>query len=50
MKTASTSLRNSLAMLDDADRFEAWKESGITTMIVGAQQPEALQLLAELTL
>jgi len=33
-----------------ADRLEAWKESGITTMIVGAQQPEALQLMAELTL
>src|SRR5829696_6076432 len=33
-----------------AERLEAWKESGITTMIVGAQQPEALQLMAELTL
>jgi F420-dependent oxidoreductase-like protein len=33
-----------------ADRLEAWKESGITTMIVGAQQPEALQLMAELVL
>ncbi len=33
-----------------ADRLDAWKESGITTMIVGAQQPEALQLMAELTL
>ena len=33
-----------------ADRFEAWKESGITTMILGAQQPEALQVMAELAL
>jgi F420-dependent oxidoreductase-like protein len=33
-----------------ADRLEAWKESGITTLIVGAQQPEALQLMAELVL
>ncbi len=33
-----------------ADRLEAWKESGITTMIVGAQQPEALQIMAELVL
>jgi alkanesulfonate monooxygenase SsuD/methylene tetrahydromethanopterin reductase-like flavin-dependent oxidoreductase (luciferase family) len=32
-----------------ADRLEAWKESGITTMIVGAQQREALELMAELT-
>jgi len=33
-----------------ADRFGAWQESGITTMIIGAQQPEALQLMAELAL
>jgi F420-dependent oxidoreductase-like protein len=33
-----------------ADRLAAWKESGITTMIVGAQQREALELMAELTL
>jgi alkanesulfonate monooxygenase SsuD/methylene tetrahydromethanopterin reductase-like flavin-dependent oxidoreductase (luciferase family) len=33
-----------------ADRLEAWKESGITTLIVGAQQPEALELMAELVL
>jgi F420-dependent oxidoreductase-like protein len=33
-----------------ADRLDAWKESGITTMIVGATQPEALQVMAELTL
>ena len=33
-----------------ADRFGAWQESGITTMIIGAQQPEALQIMAELAL
>jgi alkanesulfonate monooxygenase SsuD/methylene tetrahydromethanopterin reductase-like flavin-dependent oxidoreductase (luciferase family) len=33
-----------------ADRLEAWKESGITTMVVGAGQPEALQVMAELAL
>lgn len=33
-----------------ADRLEAWKSSGITTMILGAQQPEALQVMAELLL
>lgn len=33
-----------------ADRFDAWKESGITTMILGAQQPEALQIMAEIAL
>lgn len=33
-----------------ADRLEAWKESQVTTMIVAATQPEALQLMAELVL
>ena len=33
-----------------AERIEAWKESPITTMIVGTVQPEALELMAELTL
>ncbi len=33
-----------------ADRLEAWKSSGINTLIVGAGQPEALQLMAELVL
>lgn len=33
-----------------AERLEAWKESGVTTMILGAQQPEALRLMAELVL
>jgi alkanesulfonate monooxygenase SsuD/methylene tetrahydromethanopterin reductase-like flavin-dependent oxidoreductase (luciferase family) len=31
------------------DLLEAWKESPITTMIVGTGQPEALELMAELT-
>ncbi len=33
-----------------ADRLDAWRESGITTMIMGAAQPEALRLMAELVL
>ena len=33
-----------------ADRLEIWKEAGVTTMIVAAAQPEALQLMAELVL
>ncbi|MSO38405.1 MAG: LLM class F420-dependent oxidoreductase [Acidimicrobiia bacterium] len=33
-----------------ADRLEAWRESGITTMILGAQQPEVLRVMAELVL
>jgi F420-dependent oxidoreductase-like protein len=32
------------------DRIDAWKESGVGTMIVGAQQPEALRVMAELCL
>jgi F420-dependent oxidoreductase-like protein len=32
------------------DRFQAWKGSKVTTLIVGAQQPEALRLIAELAL
>jgi F420-dependent oxidoreductase-like protein len=30
------------------DRFAAWRDSGITTMIVGAQQREAFELMAEI--
>ena len=30
------------------DRFQAWKESKVTTLIIGAQQREALRLIAEL--
>jgi F420-dependent oxidoreductase-like protein len=30
------------------ERFQAWKGSGVTTLIVGAQQREALRLIAEL--
>jgi F420-dependent oxidoreductase-like protein len=33
-----------------ADRLDAWRESGVTTMILAAQQPEALRLMAELVL
>ncbi len=32
------------------DGLEPWRESGITTMVVGAAQPEALRLMAELVL
>lgn len=31
-----------------ADRLAAWQESGATTLVLQAQQPEALQALAEL--
>jgi len=30
------------------DRFQAWKESGVGTMLVGTMQPEAVRLMAEL--
>jgi F420-dependent oxidoreductase-like protein len=30
------------------DRFAVWKEAGVTTMIVGARQIEAIRLMAEL--
>jgi F420-dependent oxidoreductase-like protein len=33
-----------------ADRLDAWRDSGITTLVVGATQPEALRTMAELTL
>jgi len=32
-----------------ADRLEAWRESGATTLVLQARQREALQALAELT-
>ena len=32
------------------ERLEAWKTSGITTLICGVKSPEALRLMAELTL
>ena len=32
------------------DRFAAWKDAGVTTMIVGAQQPEAVRIMAEIAL
>jgi F420-dependent oxidoreductase-like protein len=33
-----------------AERVQAWKDSAATTLLLGAQQPEAIQLLAELAL
>jgi len=33
-----------------AERLDAWREAGVTTMILGAQQDEALTLMAELVL
>jgi len=33
-----------------AERLEAWRESGATTLLVSTQQPEALRALAELAL
>jgi F420-dependent oxidoreductase-like protein len=32
------------------DRLEAWRETPVTTLIVGSPQPEALEVLAELVL
>ena len=33
-----------------AERLDAWRESGVTSLLVTAQQPEALRALAELAL
>ena len=33
-----------------AERLEAWREAGITTLVVQTRQPEALQVMAELVL
>jgi F420-dependent oxidoreductase-like protein len=33
-----------------AERLEAWRETPVTTLVLGAMQPEALQTLAELVL
>jgi F420-dependent oxidoreductase-like protein len=33
-----------------ADRLAAWQETGVTTLIVGSPQPEALEVMAELVL
>ena len=33
-----------------AERVQAWKDSAATTLLLGAQQPEAIRLLAELAL
>jgi alkanesulfonate monooxygenase SsuD/methylene tetrahydromethanopterin reductase-like flavin-dependent oxidoreductase (luciferase family) len=33
-----------------ADRLDAWKECGVTTLVAQTRQPEALQVLADLLL
>jgi alkanesulfonate monooxygenase SsuD/methylene tetrahydromethanopterin reductase-like flavin-dependent oxidoreductase (luciferase family) len=33
-----------------AERVDAWRESGATTLLVSTQQPEALRALAEIAL
>jgi alkanesulfonate monooxygenase SsuD/methylene tetrahydromethanopterin reductase-like flavin-dependent oxidoreductase (luciferase family) len=33
-----------------AERLAAWRETPVTTLIAGTQQPEALQVLAEIAL
>jgi alkanesulfonate monooxygenase SsuD/methylene tetrahydromethanopterin reductase-like flavin-dependent oxidoreductase (luciferase family) len=33
-----------------AERLDAWRESGATTLLVSTQQPEALRALAEIVL
>jgi len=33
-----------------ADRLAAWRETAVTTLIVGSTQPEALEVMAELLL
>ena len=33
-----------------AERLEAWRETPVTTLVLGTTQPEALQTLAELVL
>ena len=32
------------------DRLDAWRETPVTTLVVGSPQPEALDVLAELVL
>jgi alkanesulfonate monooxygenase SsuD/methylene tetrahydromethanopterin reductase-like flavin-dependent oxidoreductase (luciferase family) len=33
-----------------ADRLAAWRETPVTTLIVGSPQPDALRVMAELVL
>ena len=33
-----------------AERLDAWRESGATSLLVSTQQPEALRALAEIAL
>ena len=46
-------LVDEIALIGDrarlADRLDAWRESGATTLVLQARQPEALRTLAELT-
>jgi F420-dependent oxidoreductase-like protein len=48
------SLVDEIALVGDrarmADRLAVWRESGVTTLVLQARQPEALQTLAELIL
>ncbi len=31
------------------ERYRAWEDAGVTTMLVQARQPQALELMAEIT-
>ena len=48
--SSSTRSRSSVPKERIADRLAAWRETPVTTLIVGSPQPEALQTLAELVL
>jgi hypothetical protein len=54
MAAVPDALADSIALLGPKerirDRLEAWKESPVRTLLVGAAQPEALRVLAELAL
>jgi F420-dependent oxidoreductase-like protein len=49
-----TSLVDEVALLGPKerirDRLDAWRDAGVGTLIVGAQQPEALEVMADLVL
>ncbi|MGZ8687504.1 MAG: LLM class flavin-dependent oxidoreductase, partial [Gaiellaceae bacterium] len=54
MALVPDALVDEIALVGDrariADRLAAWREAGVTTLVLQARQPEALQLLAELAL
>ena len=54
MAAVPNDLVDSIALIGTRDRIaervQAWKESTATTLLLGAQQPEAIRLLAELVL